>query len=128
MIPYYRWIGLPHGLGADPDDGVAADCLVLTCKILRDQGFDPPAINPQWFDQAAVGAWDGLYREWMTYLKPACTHHTGTLILYYRPTAYLGMGVYIDQGYLTVSHKGGVVWKPLASVRARPWRLRNAAV
>jgi hypothetical protein len=128
VINYVRWIGLPHGLGADPDDGIAADCAIIAVKILTAQGFDAPPVDALWFNLAAQGRWLPLFRIWRQYLEPWDAPGLGCLQLHYKPGGPLGMGVFVDGGFLTVSHSRGVIWRPVASKTGTLWRLRSAAV
>lgn len=128
MINYARWIGLPHETGADPDDGKAADCLVIARKVLVDQGYDFPALDPAWFHAAQQGDWRTLHKVWTTYMERTDAATPGSLCLYYNPHSHLGVGVFIDQGFLTVSHSRGVVWRPVALVKGTLWRLKGASV
>ena len=44
-MDWKRWIGLPHEFGADPEDGVAADCLLMVWRILDDAGINHPPME-----------------------------------------------------------------------------------
>lgn len=128
MILYHKWIGLPHVIGADPDDGIGADCVVIAIKVLADYGFKTPPIKEEWFSAAREGRWAALYKEWLRYVEETDTAAPGCLYLYHRRDQHLGMAVYIDRGFLTVSHSHGVLWKPVNLFKGKLWRLKDAAI
>jgi len=128
MINYHRWIEqkLPHEIGADPDDGVGADCLVVAHKIRVAAGLPTPPLDPQWFAMAANGEWSALEREWRRLMEPCdpepyamCMHHNGT---------GFGISIMVDEGVLRVHHRRGVQWVPLAMMPVQFWRPRLAAI
>ena len=128
-LDYCKWIGLPHGIGCDPDDGKCADCLVLTTKVLTAQGLYCPPLESKWFDWANEGRWKDLLQEWKRLMERADKAKEGCVCLHGDDEQLFGMGVFIDEGFLLVSHKKGVVWVPLALMPKRQlWRVKNAAV
>lgn len=128
-LDYCKWIGLPHAIGADPDDGKFADCLIVASKVLRAQGLYCPPLNSQWFDWAKEGQWKRLLGEWKQHMERTDKAEEGCVCLHGDDEQLFGMGVFIDAGFLLVSHRKGVVWIPLALMPTRQlWRVKHAAV
>lgn len=131
MIDYHRWIsaGLPHRIGADPDDGEGIDCLVMCHKLRTAAGLATPPLDPAWFTMAADGHWPQLEREWRR-LMEHCNPEPYALLLYPQPYS-LGVSILIDNGILMVHHRRGCQWIPLAVAdRIMPlqyWRPKHAA-
>lgn len=132
MIDYIRWIDarLPHVIGADPDDGIGVDCLVMVHKVRTAAGLSMPSLDPQWFTMAAAGQWDQLEREWRHAME-LCDIEPCALLLH-RHAAGMGIGIVVDDGVLTVNHRRGVQWLPFSAaqrvMRLEYWRPRNAAI
>ena len=63
-MTWRKWIGLPHEFGADPEQGKAADCLLMVWRILDDAGIDHPEFNAYWLDIARQGDWPALEALW----------------------------------------------------------------
>ena len=40
MKRWHRYLSLPHKFGADPDDGLACDCVVMVWNVLRDAALN----------------------------------------------------------------------------------------
>jgi len=130
MTTWLRWIGLPHRLGADPCDGVGADCLVMCAKVRTDAGLSMPDIDPQWFALAAAKQWEPLTAAW-DQLMERCDAEPYALLLHRQPSG-LGVAIAIDDGILVVHHRRGVQWLPIAAaarvIRLEYWRPRHAAI
>jgi hypothetical protein len=128
MIDYYKWVGLPHEIGADPDDGVAADCLVMTSKVLKSQNLFCPPLNPNWFEMARQERWDSLYREWGRLMEKTDDISNGCVYMHSDKEQLFGLGVFIDGGFLIVRHTKGVAWIPVSLIqKPNYWRVRNVA-
>jgi hypothetical protein len=134
MADWIRWVNakLPHITGADPDDGIGIDCLVMATKVRRDAGLDTPPLDPRWFDLAAQGQWAELEAEWKRMCEP-CRLEPYALVLHLQPGGMMGVGVVIDDGVLIVHHRRGAQWLPMdvAARRLEPlsfWRPKNAAI
>lgn len=127
MNTYHRWIGLPHITGADPDDGVGADCLLMCAKVRRAAGLYTPELDPQWFDMARQGKWVDLWGEWWKRME-RCEPKPYALCVYSNRKTF-GVGILVDSGVLRVSHDKGVQWVPLALEASRQfWEPRVTAV
>lgn len=128
MIKYANWIGLPHVLGEDPDNGVGADCLVLARKVLELSGQLCPPLNPLWFAMAKEGRWEELEREWMELMEPIDAPCQFAISMNRNSFTGFNIGVVVDDGVLIVHHRKGVAWIPLSLARGNFWRVRRAAV
>jgi hypothetical protein len=125
-----QWIGLPHQVGADPADGVAADCLVMCHRLRTAAGLCTPPLDPMWFTIAAAGQWSELEREWRR-LMVRCEPHPYAMLLSPQSSS-LGVSIRLDDGILTVHHRRGVQWLPIEVagkvMRLEYWRPRDAAI
>lgn len=132
MADWIDWVNakLPHQVGADPDDGVGVDCLVMAHKVRSAAGLPTPALDPAWFTMAADGQWQQLEREWRRVMVQ-CPVEAYALVLHPQP-ACLGVGILIDGGILTVHHRRGVQWLPLhvagRVMKLEYWRPRDASI
>lgn len=134
MADWIRWVNarLPHVIGADPDDGVGIDCLVMATKVRVAAGLPTPALNPQWFAMAAAGRWEQLQQEWERLMAP-CRLEAYAMVLHQQPSGLMGIGVVVDDGVLIVHHRRGAQWLPMAVAERtlNPlmfWRPRDAAI
>jgi hypothetical protein len=134
MADWIHWVnaGLPHVTGADPDDGVGIDCLVMATKVRRSAGLPMPALDPRWFELAAAGCWPELQAEWQRLYVP-CRLEPYAVVLHPQPRGLMGIGVVVDDGALIVHHRRGAQWLPMAVAERimKPltfWRPRDAAV
>lgn len=107
---------LPHVIGADPDDGIGADCLIMSHKVRVSAGLPTPPLNQGWFGKAQAGEWDELYAEWNSLLEE-CDPEPYCFVLHLQPGGLIGVGVIIDHGVLIVHHRRGVQWLPMAVAR-----------
>jgi hypothetical protein len=127
---WHQWIGLPHEVGADPIDGVAADCLVMCHRVRTAAGLWTPRLDPMWFTMAAAGEWAELEREWGR-LMVRCDAEPYAMLLSQQPSC-LGVSIRLDDGILAVHHRRGVQWLPIEVagklMRLEYWRPRNAAI
>lgn len=127
MTHYAKWIGLPHVIGADPDDGVGADCLIVAHRVRSAAGHETPPLNPQWFKMAECGQWARLKLEWLRLMEP-CEIEPYAICMYQNPECF-GVGIVVDGGVLRISNRRGVQWVPLALERHRQfWKPRAAAI
>jgi len=130
MMTWAKWIGLPHRLGADPCDGVGADCLVMCARVRVDAGLSMPDIDPQWFELAAAGRWGPLAATWNQLMEP-CDAEPYALLLHQQPSG-IGVAIAVDDGVLIVHHQRGVQWLPLdvaaRLLRLEYWRPIDAAI
>jgi hypothetical protein len=132
MTDWIRWVNLklPHQVGADPDDGLAIDCLVMAYKVRTAAGLPTPPLDPAWFTMAADGHWEHLEREWRR-LMVRCDLEPYAMVIHRQPCA-IGIGVVVDDGVLVVHHRRGAQWLPFdAARRVMPlefWRPRDASL
>jgi hypothetical protein len=132
MTDWIEWVNakLPHQVGADPDDGIGVDCLVMAHKVRAAAGLPTPDLDPVWFSMAADGQWERLEREWRR-LMIECPAEPYALVLHRQPSC-LGVGIRVDDGILIVHHRRGVQWLPadVASrlIRLKYWKPRDAAI
>lgn len=134
MADWIRWVNarLPHVTGADPDDGVGIDCLVMATKVRVAAGLPMPPLDPRWFELAAAGRWSELQVEWQRLYVP-CRLEPYAVVLHPQPSGLMGIGVVVDDGVLIVHHRRGAQWLPMAVAERimKPltfWRPRDAAV
>lgn len=111
------WLGLPHGFGADPGQGQAADCVIMAVRVLQQLGNDDPPIDQEWWRLAAAGHWAELRQRWLAVTRPLQEPQDGALTLIDNGPLGLGVAVVVDGGLLFVHHRAGVAWLPLALVR-----------
>jgi hypothetical protein len=116
-----RYLGLPHGTGADPEDGHAADCLLLAFRVLDMLEAPHPAVDPNWFNMAEQMDWAPLKALFDATTEPSHGPGEGAVSLLRAPTC-LGMVVSIGGGVLFVDQSTGVNWTPLHLCRRLRWR------
>ena len=112
-MDWKRWIGLPHKFGADPEDGVACDCLLMAWRVLDHAGVKHPDFNAYWLEMAKQKRWlelETLWRDGTIELEAAEPH--AVTLMRNGPNG-LGVGIVVDDGLLIVHHKRGVRWVPL---------------
>lgn len=111
-MTWHQWIGLPHEFRADPNNGVAADCLLMVWSLLAEAGVDCPPLDELWFELAEKGEYKrlvSLFRE-NTIAVDEPEEHALTLFVAERS---IGIGVVADGGLLYIHHARGVQWTPL---------------
>lgn len=118
---WHSWIGLPHAFGANPEDGVGCDCLVMAWLVLAEARIPRPPFDQQWLDLARSGCWPDLEHKWNSATRQLPAPAPYALTLFNNGSAGLGVGVVVDNGLLMVHHKRGVCWLPLAVVRRLPY-------
>jgi len=118
---WHRWIGLPHEFRADPNDGQAADCLIMTWHVLGAAGVPHPGLNAEWLDMAERGDHEGLallYRGFTIGLvKPE--EYAVTM---FRAADHIGIGVVVDGGLLHINRRKGVQWIPVERCKKLEYR------
>jgi len=110
---WHKWIGLPHEFGADPEDGVAADCVVMTWRVLDSAEIHHPEFNPYWLELAQTKNWRELERLWRNATIELEQPQEYAVTLFRNGPKGLGVGIVVDRGLLMVHHKRGVAWVPL---------------
>lgn len=113
MDGWRSYIGLPHAFGADPRDGVGADCLIVAFAVLDELGMSHPAVDPHWFEMAESGDWEPLKRAWEAETFPVDAPEEGAVTLMDHGAGGLGVATVVDSGLLMVHHRRGVRWIPL---------------
>lgn len=131
---WIRWVEarLPHVVGADPDDGVGIDCLLMSLKVRESAGLFVPRIKDEWFESVRRNDWGWLHDEWNR-LAEKCEIEPYALVLHAQPGGLIGVGVVVCDGVLIVHHQRGVQWLPLAVAKRliQPltfWKPKHAAV
>jgi hypothetical protein len=127
MIDYFKWIGLPHKFGADPDDGEGADCLILAHKILVSAGAPCPPLRDEWLELAGEKKWDLLEREWNEHMEETSEPRQFDLHMVRNPETGFSIATVVGDGVVFVSHRKGVAWIPLGLVQGNFWRVRCAS-
>lgn len=127
MINYYKWIGLPHEFGADPDDGQGADCLIMAHKILSSVGAPCPPLASEWIELAREQKWGKLQMEWDRYMISVEKPDRYDLHMVRTEETGFSISTVVDDGIVFVSHRKGVAWIPLGLVQGNFWRVRRAA-
>lgn len=123
MKNWHQYLGLPHQFGADPDDGVACDCVIMVWNVLRDAGVAHPPYDRKWLEMASRGEWAALKQQWSERTKP-CQQDEYALTLFEEPGS-LGLGIIVDEGLLFPHHKRGVHWLPNRKVARLKYRTFN---
>jgi hypothetical protein len=113
-MDWKHWIGLPHEFGADPEDGKAADCLVMVWHILDDAGIAHPQMNAQWLQLAEQKRWPELEQLWRDGTVELDGPQQHAVALIRNGPAGLGVSIVVDDGLLLVHHRRGVQWVPLS--------------
>lgn len=126
MIDYYKWIGLPHKLGADPDDGEGADCLVVAYKVLSSLDIYFPRPQPEWFAMVERKEWANLYLVWENHMEKTVGPAMGLLSMRRNRVTGFNIMVVVGDGALCVHHVTGVRWLPLSLVKGPFWKARRA--
>lgn len=118
---WLKWIGLPHQIGADPNDGKAACCLRMAVHVLRNAGRQPPedAVIDRWVDLARGEQWPLLERAFLDHCVPTQARDLWSVVLITNgPRKALGLGVVIpDDLLLFPHHRRGVMAAPLKLLR-----------
>lgn len=117
MNAWMQWLGLPHGFGAHPEDGLAADCVLMVWSVLDAAGINHPPFEQSWLDLAERGAWDELQQLWTRGTRLLLAPQEYAVTLFENGAAGLGVGVVIDEGLLMVHHRRGVCWMPLSAMK-----------
>ena len=112
-MDWRHWIGLPHEFGADPEDGVACDCLLMVWRILDDAGIEHPEFNAHWLEMAKQKRWIELETLWRDGTMELEAPEPYAVTLIHNGPNGLGVGIVVDDGLLIVHHKRGVRWVPL---------------
>ena len=131
MSNWRNYLGLPHEFGADPADGVAADCVILTWHVLQAAGVYCPRLDSNWFVMAKAGKADELVRIYKRLTYEIDEPEEYAVTLFDNGESGLGMGVVVDGGLLMVHHRRGVCWLPirlLKKLRYRRFSNEDAAV
>jgi hypothetical protein len=116
-MTWTQWLGLPHRFGADPEDGQAADCVIMAVRVLQELGHHHPPIEEQWWALAAANEWAELRCRWEAATRPVEAASEGALTLINNGHRGLGVAVVVAYGLLFVHHRAGVAWLPLGLVR-----------
>lgn len=110
------WRGLPHEIGADPRDGLAACCLVIAVLVLESHGVKAPPVAPL-VAAAKRADWDALEDVFLTHCVPISEPVVPSITLL-RNSFGLGIGsVIAPNTLLTVDHKRGVITLPINRLR-----------
>jgi hypothetical protein len=112
-MDWKRWIGLPHRFNADPEDGVAADCVLMVWRILDDAGVDHPHFDAYWMELAQSNRWRELEVLWRAGTVELNEPVEYAVTLFRNGPKGLGVGIVVDNGLLMVHHRRGVAWVPL---------------
>jgi hypothetical protein len=121
MPTWMRWIGLPHGFGAHPEDGIACDCVLMVWAVLDEAGVRHPPFEQDWLTLAEAGEWAALEELWTSGTRELATPEPYAVTLLHNGPAGLGVGVVVDDGLLMVHHKRGVYWAPLSAFKRLPF-------
>ena len=116
-MDWREWLGLPHEIGADPREGRAACCLVMTTLLLRDAGLNPP--DPAgWIDLAMKGDYASIQMEIDKYFEPVNYPEMLSFTILRNGVHGLGVGIVVEPNtLLLVHHVKGVVTLPINRLR-----------
>ena len=118
---WHRWIGLPHHFRANPNDGLGADCLIMTWHVLDAAGVPHPALNAEWLNMAERGDYEALAKLYRgsTIALDKPEEHAVTM---FRAADHIGIGVVVDGGLLHVNRRKGVRWIPVERCKKMEYR------
>lgn len=120
MTDFYKWVGLPYRLGADPRDGQGACCLMMAIAIHEELGLPMP-LRPQveaWVQAARHGRWLELARAFKCWTRPATIIRPGTMALTSQKDGGIGIATAVDSSYLLIPfHDDGVRAVPRRTFR-----------
>jgi hypothetical protein len=121
-----QWLGLPHEIGADPREGRAACCLVITTLLLTEAGLQPPDPGP-WIEMARRGDYASIQLEVERYFEPIENPELLSFALIRNGIHGLGVGIVVEPNtLLLVHHKKGVIALPIDRLRLLQYnRLRQ---
>jgi hypothetical protein len=116
-----RFLGLPHCIGADPEDGVGADCLLLAYRLQEYRGAYHPPLDPIWFEQARREEWGQLQAAWdsLTIARPLQHRELppeGALLKLTNPSGGLCIATVTDNCVVLVHETRGVTKLPIALI------------
>jgi hypothetical protein len=113
MGTWRDYIGLPHEIGADPRDGIAADCLLLVFAVQDELGIPHPEPDERWFEAARNDQIQMLCDEFFDGTEVVDEVSDGCFTLLTVGLQKIGFAIRIEGGALTVNEKrGGVIWIP----------------
>lgn len=112
-LAWHRWIGLPHQVGADPEDGQGACCLLVAKRLLEAADEVPPPVSPAWYDWATEGDTARIREEFERLTLRLTGPEPWALVPFWGPP--FGLGVVLDdcQLLLIPHHRRGVQAIPL---------------
>ena len=129
MNPTFNWrkyLGLPHGFGADPEDGVAADCVIMTWNVLDAAGVYRPPLSKEWFAMAKDGKVEELMQVYSSLTYEIDEPEEYAVTLTKNSNSGVGLSVVVDGGLLIAHHRKGVRWVPLRLLKKLQYsRFRN---
>ena len=119
-----RFLGLPHSIGADPEGGVGADCLLLAFRLQEYRGAYHPPMDPIWFEQARREDWSQLHAAWdsltIAHLLPRQTMPPeGALLKLTNPSGGLCIATVIDDCVVLVHETRGVTQLPIGLIQLK---------
>lgn len=115
---WHQFLGLPYKLKADPLDGVGADCILLTLRILESAGLPRPAAKGWWYCAFRRGEMHHFDRAFAQFTRPINAPEQYALTIFTEPP-HRGFGVVVDGGLVTALPERGVCWIALSALAPR---------
>lgn len=115
---WHQFLGLPYKLKADPLDGIGADCILLTLRILEAGGLPRPAAQAWWYRAFRRGEMALFDAAFANLTIPIGVPEQYALTIFQEPPNR-GFGIVVDGGLVTALPERGVCWTPLSALAPR---------
>ena len=115
---WHEFLGLPYKLKADPIDGIGADCILLTLRILESAGLPRPSAEAWWYGTFRRGEMSRLDEAFARFTTPIGGPEQYALTIFTEPP-HRGFAVVVDGGLVTALPERGVCWTSLSALAPR---------
>lgn len=119
--PWMKYVGLPYRLGADPEDGEAADCIRLVLRVLVMGGLEAPPVERKWYNHLAKREIDAIMADWFDLTEQTNGPEPYAMTLLPMEGDF-SIAIIVDEGLLMVRAAVGVIWAPLTSLQPLNYR------
>lgn len=119
--PWMQFLGLPYRLGADPLKGRATDCVHLVFRTLELDGVAVPPIKRSWYYALCDKNITPLMEDWYSLTAQTTGPEQHAMAVLSRSPDF-ALGVFIDDGLLSIRPTVGSIWTPVASLRPLNYR------
>lgn len=119
--PWMKYLGLPYRIGADPEDGIACDCIHLVLRVLAMGGLHPPEVQRRWYNFLATKEINKIMEEWSALTEQ--TFGPEDYAMTVLPSAMdFSIAIVVNNGLLMVRPTTGVTWVPVSSLQPMNFR------